>query len=94
MTRRAPVANMRAARIGRRVLAALDRGRALAIQQAQARAEGKRLMVVIAANADRAAGKPERGLAGRISRKLHGAISERQTKRILDELSSVSDPST
>ena len=88
-----PPAFQHAALIGRKVLAGLDRGRTLAIQQAKARAAGKRLMVVIAANADRAAGKPERGLAGRISRKLHGAISERHVKRILATLFCLSDSS-
>ena len=88
-----PSASQHAALVGRKVLAGLDRGRQIAIQQAQARAAEKRIMIVIAANADHAAGKPERGLAGRISRKLHGAISERHAKRILDALSSASGSS-
>lgn len=86
-----PSASQHAALVGRKVLAGLDRGRQIAIQQAQARAAEKRIMIVIAANADRAAGKPERGLTERISRKLPGFLSQRQIKRILATLSSLSD---
>ena len=84
---------LKATLTGERVLAGLDKGRSKAIAQAQERAAQKTMLVVIAANADRDAGWPSRGLAGRISRKLGGAISERHCKRILDALSSVSETS-
>ena len=73
------------------VLAGLAKGRQRAIARAKARAAETQLLVIIAANADRDAGRPLRGRAGRIRRKLHDAISERHVKRILDRLSSVSD---
>ena len=77
--------------IGRKVLAGLFKGRQRAIEQAKERAAFHVAKVVIHANADVAARKPERGRAGRISRRLGGMLSERQVKRILDRLSSVSD---
>lgn len=84
------VSAAQATQVGHKVLAGLAKGRAIAIRQGQERAAAKRLTVVIVANADRAAGKPSRGLAGRVSRKLQGAISERHVKRILARLSSLS----
>lgn len=77
--------------IGRKVLEGLDKGRQRAIAQSKERAAFHVAKVVIHSNADFASGKPERGRAGRIARKLGGMLSERQVKRILDRLSSVSD---
>ena len=87
------LASAQALRVGQKVLEGGMRGLAIANQQNRARAAEKQLLVIIAANADRAAGKPERGMAGRISRRLHGAISERQVKRYLDKHSMVSKSS-
>ena len=80
-----------AARVGAKVLDGLAKGRQRAIAQAQERGARLQMLVIIAANADRNAGKPARGLAGRIARKLCGMISERHCKRILDSLSSMSE---
>lgn len=85
------VRSLKAAVVGRKVLAGLDKGRHRAIAQAKERAAFHVAKVVIHSNADFASGKPERGRAGRIARKLGGMLSERQVKRILDRLSSVSD---
>ena len=88
-----PAADRRliAAVVGQKVLDGLDKGRQRAITQAKERAAFHVAKVVIHANVDVAAGKPERGRAGRISRKLSGILSERQVKRILDRLSCMSD---
>ena len=80
-----------AAQIGRRVLAGLARGRQRAITQAQARSAQWTVQITYLALADRDVGRAARGRACRIRRKLGGALSERQVKRILDRLSSVSD---
>lgn len=77
--------------VGLKVLDGLAKGRQQAIAQAKERAAFHVAKVVIHTNADVAAGKPERGRAGRISRKLGGILSERQVKRILDTLSCMSD---
>lgn len=83
--------SLQAAIVGRKVLDGLAKARRKALENTRERVAQKQLLVVIAANADRAAGKPTRGRAGRIARKLGGAISERHVKRILDGLSAVSD---
>lgn len=77
--------------VGQKVLAGLAKGRLRAITQGRARAAQQHIVVAIAVSSDRAAGKPARCLAGRISRKLSGAISERHIRRILDTLSSPFD---
>jgi len=78
--------------LGRRVLAALNKGRARAIRRAQERAGALAGLVLDLAHSDVLAGRPARGRAGRIARKL-GGVSERHVKRILDGFSSVSDSS-
>ena len=83
--------SLKAALTGAKVLDALDKGRALAIRQNQARSAQHLATVVILFNADRQQGRPARGQAGRIARKLGGLLSERHVKRILDRLSRVSD---
>ncbi len=92
--------NDKAATVGRRVLANLNEGRAEAIRKAQERARALVATVQALAHAELLSGKPMRGMAGRIARKLSGAwkkkkktnvASERHVKRILDTLFSVSD---
>ena len=83
--------SLKAALTGAKVLDALDKGRALAIRQNQARSAQHLATVVVLFNADRQQGRPARGQAGRIARKLGGLLSERHVKRILDRLSRVSD---
>lgn len=78
--------------VGERVLLGLAKGRARAIAQAKARGAARLAMIVVLANEDLQRGRPSRGRASRIARKLHGLLSERHVKRILDRLSSVSDP--
>jgi hypothetical protein len=77
--------------VGRKVLAGLDRGRAIAIAQAKARSAQRVGLIVVLVNTDTQQGRPDRGRAGRIARKLGGLISERHVKRILDRLSRMSD---
>ena len=73
--------------------AGLDAGREKAIAQARRRGLDTRVLVLNLAAAELAAGRPCRGLAGRIARKLPGVVSESQTRRILRTLSSVADSS-
>lgn len=82
-----------AADIGQRVLAILAAGRAAAIARARERAAGLQLAVLDELHNDCLAGKPERGRAGRIHRRLkhRHKVSSRHVKRILDGLASVSD---
>lgn len=76
--------------VGRTVLAALDRGREVAIRRSQQRAADVRAAVERLAAED-ALRHGDRGRAGRIARRLCGIRSERTVKRILDRLSSVSE---
>jgi len=79
------------AELGEVVRTALDAGRAKAIHRAQARAGALAVLVLDLAHADALAGRPARGRAGRIARKL-GCVSERRVRQILSELlSCVSD---
>jgi hypothetical protein len=78
---------------GQRVLAALDRGRALAIAAARERGEAHTLEVRRLLDLDILAGRSAWGRAGRIARRMGGRIKERSVRRILDKLSSVSDSS-
>jgi len=80
--------------LGLRVLAGLTAGREKAIRRAQTRAGALAALVLDLAHADMLAGRPARGRAGRVRRKLSAlgrTTSERHVKRILDGLSSVSD---
>ncbi len=79
------------AEIGARVLAAFARGRCIAITAAQNRAAPLWRVVRAALDDDILRGHGERGRAGRIKRRLHLTVSERQVKRILDTLNSASD---
>ncbi len=80
---------------GRKVLEGLNHGRQIAIAQAQARSRERAETILNLAAADVLAGKPSRGRAGRISRKMGGEISESQIRRHLKiisrRLSSVQD---
>ena len=82
-----------AAATGTKVLAALEAGRARAIDQAKAQAAQNQRAVREALDVDIIAGNPERGRAGRIARvvRVHGyQVTRRTVQRILDKLSSVS----
>ena len=77
--------------VGKKVLAGLAKGRHLAIQRARDRGRHNLALILALAGVDSASGKPLRGRAGRIHRKLNGALTERSVQRILDRLSSMSD---
>jgi hypothetical protein len=70
---------------------ALDAGRAKANEAAKRRGAASTAVVLDLALIDLRAGKPARGRAGRIRRTLGGLLSERQVRRILAALFSVSD---
>ena len=75
--------------IGAKVLEALARGREQRLAKRRARALELRELVERAARLDRAAGKPDRGRAGRVARRLQltgVALSERWVREILSEL--------
>lgn len=79
------------ATVGARVLAGLEAGRQAAIAKAQARAAVTAREVRRALDVDVLEGRPERGRAGRIARRLHRdglRISERGVRKILERLSS------
>ena len=82
-----------AERVGKQVLDALDRGRAIAIAQHQARSAANAATIFYLARVDQDAGRPARGRSGRISRKLHGRLSERLVRKYLARLSSGADDS-
>ena len=84
---------LKAAITGQKVLDGLAKGRQQAIEQARERVARKQMMIVILVNQDRDSGKPARGMAGRISRKLHGQISERLVRKYLARLSGGADSS-
>src|SRR5690242_176771 len=77
--------------VGRRVLAALDAGRATAIRRARERGARTLLLVAELAVLDARGGRPIRGRAGRIARKLGGLLSASQVRKKLRALSSVRD---
>lgn len=82
--------------VGRRVLEALAAGRARQLAARRLQAAELRDLVERAARIDRAEGKPERGRAGRITRRLTLAgvpITERWTRKIISELLSDSSAS-
>lgn len=74
-----------------RARAALDAGRARAIAEKRKRAAYTRSLVLETAAADHQAGRPARGRAGRVARKLNGLVSEGQARKILRALSSARD---
>lgn len=82
-----------AERVGTAVLAGLAKGLQHAIAAAQARSRHRAEQILAKASMDMLRGKPARGRAGRITRLLNrngDQISERQVKRILDMLFSMS----
>lgn len=83
-----------AAILGEKVLAGLAKGRARLMvmnQQRQALTATRRRAVAELAEEDLQAGRPLRGRAGRISRRLKGQISERQVRKYLAPLISGAD---
>lgn len=79
-----------AAATGRRVLAALDEGRRIAIEQAQEQAAYHRQLIVEFALIDIRNGGQRRGRAARIRRKLRGLLTERHIRRVLADIASMS----
>lgn len=80
--------------IGKKVLAGLAKGRARLVtlnQQRKAQSAQWAVQIAYLALADREAGRPKRGMAGRLSRKLQGRISERSMRKYLARLSSGAD---
>ena len=84
--------------VGERVLAGFDRGRRIAIEQAQRRSRETAKLIMACLQIDVAKGKPSRGRPGRIHRRLDASgveISESQVRRILSRiLMSVEDSVT
>jgi hypothetical protein len=83
-----------AAAVGRRVIEAFDRGRAIAIEQKQRRAAVVRDMVAREAELDARAGRPPRGRARRIARRLSAVASERSVYRQFAALFSAANSSS
>lgn len=84
-------ADVTAAETGARVLAALERGRQLAITRARERAAPNERDVRRLLDVDIISGKKAHGRAGRIARALRGRISESGVRKILSRLSSGAD---
>lgn len=83
------------AELGRKIRGHFDRGRALAIQRAQARNREHAKMILDLLQLDLAKNRPARGRAGRITRRLAALgvkLSGSQVRRILSTLVSVRDP--
>jgi hypothetical protein len=76
-------ARVNAATVGQKVLDGLAKGRARRISKAREERAKNAMQVVILFNADRDAGRPMRGRAGRISRKLRGELTERYVLKII-----------
>ena len=74
-----------------RMRTALDAGRAKAIAAKRRKGAAARATVLELADADRRAGRSERGRAGRVARRLGGALSESRVRKILRALSSERD---
>lgn len=70
-----------------RAIEGLELGRRKAIEQAKLRAAKNAALVMNLAMIDLDAGRPVRGRAGRIARKLEGLLTERSVKRILVKFS-------
>lgn len=70
-----------------RALEGLERGRKHAIEQAKVEAAKNAALVMNLALIDLNKGRPARGRAGRISRKLGKMLAERSVRRILAKLS-------
>ncbi len=74
------------ASVARRVLAGLAKGRAKAIEQRQERAAAVTVRVIELLNEYRADGRPLRGLAGLISRRMGGTPCEAHVRKIISRL--------
>jgi hypothetical protein len=72
--------------LGKRIREGLERGRRIAIKAAQERSRQRAQTILGLAAADVAEGHRAWGRARRIRRKMHGELSERQIKRLLDTL--------
>ena len=73
--------------MGRKVLAGLEKARRIAHEQSDARVRQQLASIAYLVLSYRQAGRPERGLAGVISRKLGGGLCERQVRRYLTKIS-------
>lgn len=78
---------------GRRVLAALERGREKVLEQRRQRLEVLARLVAYEVRREKAAGYPERGRAARIARRLANAAPERTIQRVYASLSRVAESS-
>ena len=76
----------RAAFIGRKVLAGLQKAQRSARALHQRRVAQQQAHVAYLLAEDRQKGRPARGAAGRISRKLGGTLSERSVRRYLAQI--------
>jgi hypothetical protein len=81
------VTDRRAAEVGKRVLAGLEKAHQRAAERVQARVRALAEEVLTLAAMDIESGKPSWGRAARIRRKMGYTLSERQKKRYLDRLS-------
>jgi hypothetical protein len=71
-----------------RARAALDAGRARAIADKRRKGSYTRTLVLELAAAEQQAGRGGRGLAGRVTRKLQGQVSEAHVRKILSSTQS------
>lgn len=81
----------KAARLGFQVLANLAEGREAMNRERQERADFLRRIIANYVLLEEQAGCPRWGRAGRIARKLHGQIGERQVRKYLAQLTKGSD---
>lgn len=79
------------ARLGFQVLANLAKGREAMNRERHERAEFLRRIIAEHILLEEQAGRPRWGRAGRIARKLHGQIGERQVRKYLAQLTKGSD---
>lgn len=75
-----------AARVGRLVLAGLQKAQRIARELHWERMQQQRVQILYLLAEDRQKGRPARGVAGRISRKLGGTLSERHVRRYLAKI--------
>ena len=79
--------SLKAVHVGQKVLAGLEKAHQRAREAHEARKLKNRHMIISLAAIDQREGRPARGRAGRIARKLGGVLHERSVKRYLDKLS-------
>ncbi|MDR4469833.1 MAG: hypothetical protein MRJ68_16310 [Nitrospira sp.] len=77
--------------LGRQVLKNLAEGREAMNRERQERADFLRRIIANYVLLEEQAGRPRWGRAGRIARKLHGQIGERQVRKYLEQLTKGSD---